>query len=69
VAELPAPTGSDAETAIEPGTDLTRRWSGVVAVMPEPADELAATLRTAYARPGCRARRSAAFLSRPYRVT
>ncbi|MFI0356138.1 inositol monophosphatase family protein [Actinomadura sp. 9N407] len=34
---------------IEPGTDLTLRWSGVVAATPELADELAATLRAAAA--------------------
>jgi myo-inositol-1(or 4)-monophosphatase len=33
--------------AIEPDTDLTRRWSGVVGATPELADELAETLRTA----------------------
>jgi myo-inositol-1(or 4)-monophosphatase len=34
---------------LELDTDLTRRWSGVVAATPELADELAATLRTAHA--------------------
>jgi myo-inositol-1(or 4)-monophosphatase len=36
---------------LELDTDLTRRWSGVVAATPELADELAATLRAAHASP------------------
>jgi myo-inositol-1(or 4)-monophosphatase len=36
---------------IELDTDLTRRWSGVVAATPDLADELAAALRTAHAGP------------------
>jgi myo-inositol-1(or 4)-monophosphatase len=36
---------------LELDTDLTRRWSGVVAATPELADELAATLRIAHANP------------------
>ncbi|MGW3347472.1 inositol monophosphatase family protein [Nonomuraea rubra] len=34
--------------AVELDTDLTRRWSGVVAATPELADELATVLREAY---------------------
>ncbi|MFC5829410.1 inositol monophosphatase family protein [Nonomuraea insulae] len=34
--------------AVELDTDLTRRWSGVVAATPELADELASVLRKAY---------------------
>lgn len=36
--------------SLELDTDLTRRWSGVVAATPELADELAATLRAAHTR-------------------
>jgi myo-inositol-1(or 4)-monophosphatase len=36
---------------LELDTDLTRRWSGVVAATPELADELAQTLRMAHANP------------------
>jgi myo-inositol-1(or 4)-monophosphatase len=37
--------------SLELDTDLTRRWSGVVAATPDLADELAGTLRAAYENP------------------